>query len=126
MFQEELGLKPGDPAYLRLDRPFPLQTPSGGSPALTPYRSMPPAVETAQKKGLTSRGPLQKQTFPERGGRKQTSPRPKPISPVRRIPPSFASQGINPPGQLKDLPPSDDLGSSDARDGITCDQETGS
>ena len=48
--QEALGLKPGNPAHLRLDRPFPLQTPSGGSPALTPYRSMTPAVETAQKR----------------------------------------------------------------------------
>jgi hypothetical protein len=48
--QVELGLKPNYPAYLRLDRPFPLRTPSGGSPALTPYRSMPPAVETAQKR----------------------------------------------------------------------------
>ena len=35
--QEEPGLKPGDPARLRLDRPFPLRTPSGGSPALTPF-----------------------------------------------------------------------------------------
>ena len=58
--QEELGLEPGNPAHQRLDRPFPLQTPSGGSPTLTPYRSMTPAV-TKRKKGLTTRGPLQKQ-----------------------------------------------------------------
>ena len=62
--QEELGLEPGNPAHQRLDRPFPLQTPSGGSPALTPYRSMTPAV-TKRKKGLTTRGPLQKQALPE-------------------------------------------------------------
>ncbi len=57
--QEVLGLEPGNPAHQRLDRPFPLQTPSGGSPTLTPYRSMTPAG-TKRKKGLTTRGPLQK------------------------------------------------------------------
>ena len=54
---EELGLKPGNPAPERLDRPLPLQTPSGGSPALTPYRSM-----TRQwircKKGIDNEGPV--------------------------------------------------------------------
>ena len=55
---------PGNPAPERLDRPFPLQTPSGGSPALTPYRSMTRhGLRRSAKKGLTSRGPLQKQTF---------------------------------------------------------------
>jgi len=33
------------PRASRLDRPFPFLTPSGGSPALTPYRSMTPAAE---------------------------------------------------------------------------------
>jgi hypothetical protein len=50
---------PGNPAYLRLDRPFPLQTPSGGSPALTPYRSMTPAWMTAlRRKGIDFQGPV--------------------------------------------------------------------
>ncbi len=38
------------PRPIRWDRPFPFLTPSGGSPALTPYRSMTPAVDTMQKK----------------------------------------------------------------------------
>ena len=38
------------PRHMRLDRPLPFLTPSGGSPALTPYRSMTPAVDTAQKR----------------------------------------------------------------------------
>ena len=63
--QEELGLKPGDPARLRLDRPFPLRTPSGGSPALSPYRSMPPGRER-RKKGIDYEGPLQRRFSLER------------------------------------------------------------
>jgi len=40
-----------------LDRPLPSLTPSGGSPALTPYRSMTPAVDTA-KKGIDGGRPV--------------------------------------------------------------------
>jgi hypothetical protein len=61
--QEGLELKPGNPAHLRLDRPFPLLTPSGGSPALTPYRSMTPAVDTAQKKGIDFKRPVKEADF---------------------------------------------------------------
>ena len=61
--QEELGLKPGNPAHLRLDRPFPLQTPSGGSPALTPYRSMPPAW-IRRKKRVDFQGPVTEASIP--------------------------------------------------------------
>ena len=45
------------PRHIRLDRPLPSLTPSGGSPALTPYRSMTPAVDTA-KKGIDGGGPV--------------------------------------------------------------------
>src|SRR5215216_8112279 len=38
---------------------YPLQTPSGGGRAPTPYRSKTPA-KARRKKGLTFRGPLQK------------------------------------------------------------------
>jgi hypothetical protein len=62
LLQEVLGLKPGNPAHLRLDRPFPLQTPSGGSPAL-PRTEAWPRQWVRRKKGLTPRGPLQKQKF---------------------------------------------------------------
>src|SRR5271166_2242116 len=57
--QEELGLEPGNPAPERLDRPFPLQTPSGGSPALTPYRSMTRhGLRRSAKKGIDFQGPV--------------------------------------------------------------------
>ena len=59
--QEELGLKPGDPARLRLDRPFPLRRPSGGSPALSPYRT-----QERRKKGIDYEGPLQRRFSLER------------------------------------------------------------
>ena len=51
------------PRHMRLDRPLPFLTPSGGSPALTPYRSMTPAVDTA-KKGIDGGGPVTEADFP--------------------------------------------------------------
>ena len=59
--RRSLDGNPGNPAPERLDRPFPLQTPSGGSPALTPYRSMTRhGLRRSAKKGIDFQGPLQK------------------------------------------------------------------
>ena len=57
--RRSLDGNPGNPAPERLDRPFPLQTPSGGSPALTPYRSMTRhGLRRSAKKGIDFQGPV--------------------------------------------------------------------
>ena len=57
------------PRHMRLDRPLPFLTPSGGSPALTPYRSMTPGSGYGAKKGLTAEGPAESSSMQEKGKR---------------------------------------------------------